>query len=353
MRRYPNSPAGNRSSPAWSSCASLPASRWKRRPGVSASPSARPIGTGPTPVPGCAANSTARAKEVPRSKTVCVWQPVEKSVWNLAGRINLRFFASLEGSRHLFQQAVSRKKLGRFDRGIPHCLGTARPCHPMERGTMTQQVLSERWIFEAAIEMRSPEERAAYLDQTCGSNEGLRKDVAALLAAHDRLPSIHPAAGAPSASATVAEPISERPGAVIGPYKLLEQIGEGGFGVVFMAEQQQPIRRKVALKVLKPGMDTRQVIARFEAERQALAMMDHPNIPKVLEGGQTASGRPYFVMDLVKGVPITEFCDQNLGTVRQPLDLFIHVCQAVQHAHQKSVIHPDLKPSNIMGTPHD
>ena len=153
--------------------------------------------------------------------------------------------------------------------------------------------------------------------------------------------------------ATVDVPIGERPGTVIGPYKLLEQIGEGGFGVVFMAEQTQPVRRKVALKVIKPGMDTRQVIARFEAERQALAIMDHPNIAKVLDGGATASGRPYFVMELVKGVPITEFCDQNHLTPRQRLELFVPVCQAVQHAHQKGIIHRDLKPSNVLVVVHD
>jgi serine/threonine protein kinase len=145
----------------------------------------------------------------------------------------------------------------------------------------------------------------------------------------------------------------ERPGSVIGPYKLLEQIGEGGFGVVFMAEQEKPLHRKVAVKVLKPGMDTRQVIARFEAERQALALMDHPNIAKVFDAGTTASGRPYFVMELVRGVPITEFCDQRRLTPRQRLDLFATVCQAVQHAHQKGIIHRDLKPSNVLVTLHD
>src|SRR5207244_3099574 len=147
---------------------------------------------------------------------------------------------------------------------------------------------------------------------------------------------------------TVDEPSAERAGTVVGPYKLLEQIGEGGFGIVFMAEQQEPIRRKVALKVLKPGMDTRQVIARFEAERQVLALMDHPNIAKVLDAGQTSSGRPYFVMDLVKGVPITEYCDQGQLTTRERLELFVHVCQSIQHAHQKGIIHRDLKPSNVM-----
>ncbi|HMF13723.1 MAG TPA: serine/threonine-protein kinase, partial [Gemmataceae bacterium] len=156
----------------------------------------------------------------------------------------------------------------------------------------------------------------------------------------------------PTQSAIPRNPV-ELPGALVGPYKLLEQIGEGGFGVVYMAEQTAPIRRKVALKLIKPGMDTRQVIARFEAERQALAIMDHPNIGKVLDGGTTASGRPYFVMDLVKGVPITEFCDQNHLTPRQRLELFIPICQAVQHAHQKGIIHRDLKPSNILVVMHD
>src|SRR5262249_25981798 len=145
----------------------------------------------------------------------------------------------------------------------------------------------------------------------------------------------------------------ERPGTVVGPYKLLEQIGEGGFGVVFLAEQTEPVRRRVALKVLKPGMDSRQVVARFEAERQALALMDHPHIARVFDGGETATGRPYFVMELVKGVPITNFCDENHLSVREPLGLFLDACQAVQHAHQKGVIHRDLKPSNILVTRHD
>jgi serine/threonine protein kinase/tetratricopeptide (TPR) repeat protein len=163
--------------------------------------------------------------------------------------------------------------------------------------------------------------------------------------------------GAPAADrarqGTVDEPIREGPGSLIGPYKLLEQLGEGGFGVVFLAEQTGPVRRKVALKVLKPGMDTRQVIARFEAERQALAIMDHPNIAKVFDGGATVSGRPYFVMELVRGVPITDFCDQNRLTPRERLELFLHVCQAVQHAHQKGIIHRDLKPSNVLVSRHD
>src|SRR5262249_54270239 len=195
------------------------------------------------------------------------------------------------------------------------------------------------------------------LDAACGQDHELRAEIEELLKHDDEAGSFLGASPVPAQVATLDEPVSERPGTVIGPYKLLEQIGEGGFGVVFMAEQAQPVRRKVALKILKPGMDTRQVIARFEAERQALAMMDHPNIAKVFDGGVTDSplatsegersgvrgwGRPYFVMELVKGVPITEYCDEHHLTPRQRLELFIPVCQAVQHAHQKGVIHRDL-----------
>jgi serine/threonine protein kinase/WD40 repeat protein len=208
-----------------------------------------------------------------------------------------------------------------------------------------------RSVFLAAVE-RAPDQWPALLDEACGDDAGLRARVDQLLHAHQAMGSIHGGAAA-APTATTDDPISERPGAVIGPYKLLEQIGEGGFGVVFMAEQQQPLRRKVALKVLKPGMDTRQVVARFEAERQALALMDHPHIAKVLDGGATPAGRPYFVMELVKGVPITDFCDQNQLTPRQRLELFLPVCQAVQHAHQKGIIHRDLKPSNVLVSRHD
>jgi serine/threonine protein kinase len=178
--------------------------------------------------------------------------------------------------------------------------------------------------------------------------------VEALLNVNDRAGSfLEPPAPVAPLIATVDEPITERPGTLIGPYKLMEQIGEGGMGLVFVAEQQQPVRRKVALKVMKPGMDTRQVVARFEAERQALALMDHPHIAQVHDGGQTVSGRPYFVMELVKGVPITEYCDQNQVAVRARLELFLAVCQAVQHAHQKGIIHRDLKPSNVLVASHD
>jgi len=146
---------------------------------------------------------------------------------------------------------------------------------------------------------------------------------------------------------------AEHVGAMIGPYKLMEQIGEGGFGLVFVAEQQKPVRRRVAIKVIKPGMDTQEVITRFEAERQALALMDHPNIARVLDAGTTDSGRPYFVMELVHGIPITDYCDRNRLTPRERLELFVSVCRAVQHAHQKGIIHRDIKPSNVLVTLHD
>jgi WD40 repeat protein/serine/threonine protein kinase len=208
-------------------------------------------------------------------------------------------------------------------------------------------------ILAAAVEMSSEEERRQFVEQACAGDAGLKKRVEELIENHFRAGSfLEPPAA--HLAATVDEPaVTERPGAVVGPYKLLEQIGEGGFGVVFMAEQAQPLRRKVALKVLKPGMDTRQVVARFEAERQALALMDHPNIAKVFDGGETAAGRPYFVMELVRGVPITDFCDQAHLGVRERLELFAGVCQAVQHAHQKGVIHRDLKPSNVLVTLYD
>ncbi len=146
---------------------------------------------------------------------------------------------------------------------------------------------------------------------------------------------------------------TEKVGQTIGHYKLLERIGEGGFGVVYMAEQQHPIRRKVALKIIKPGMDTQQVISRFEAERQALSLMDHPNIAKVLDAGAADNGRPYFVMELVKGQPITQYCDERHLPPHQRLELLLPVCQAIQHAHQKGIIHRDIKPSNVLVAEYD
>ncbi len=206
-------------------------------------------------------------------------------------------------------------------------------------------------IFLQALEHPTPDELHRFLDDACGGNAALRARAEELLQAHKDAGNF--LGGPRSLDATQDEPVAEGRGTVIGPYKLLEQIGEGGMGLVFVAEQQQPVRRKVALKVIKPGMDTRQVIGRFEAERQALALMDHANIAKVFDGGTTDSGRPYFVMELVKGVPITEFCDQNQIPIRQRLELFVHVCQAVQHAHQKGIIHRDLKPSNVLVMSHD
>jgi serine/threonine protein kinase/tetratricopeptide (TPR) repeat protein len=208
-------------------------------------------------------------------------------------------------------------------------------------------------VFAAALQKPSAQERAAYVDQACSGDPVLRGRVEALLKAHDRAGSFLQEQPARLQGTIDYEPIRERPGTVIGPYKLMEQIGEGGFGLVFVAEQQHPVRRKVALKIIKPGMDSRQVIARFEAERQALALMDHQNIAKVYDAGTTDSGRPYFVMELVHGVPLTHYCDANQFTPRQRLELFVPICQAIQHAHQKGIIHRDIKPSNILVTMYD
>ncbi len=213
--------------------------------------------------------------------------------------------------------------------------------------------MNELDIFSSALELQSPEERARYLDQACGHNRELRRRIEDLLASHAQaasfmnapaaaldLPSPASARGAGNegVSPTSDEPVTEQPGMVItGKYKLLEEIGEGGMGTVWMAQQTEPVKRLVAIKVIKPGMDSKQVLARFEAERQALALMDHPNIARVLDGGTTSAGRPYFVMDLVKGVPITRYCDEHRLTPRQRLELFLPVCQAVQHAHQKGI----------------
>ncbi len=213
--------------------------------------------------------------------------------------------------------------------------------------------MNERAIFTAALDITDPVERAAYLDQACGANSSLRVHLEGLLAEQEQLGSF---LARPLASPVLAPgnaPLSEGVGTKIGPFKLLQQIGEGGMGVVYMAEQETPVRRKVALKIIKPGMDTRDIIARFEAERQALALMDHPNIAKVFDAGTTDSGLPYFVMELVKGIPIIDYCDQRQLTARERLDLFLAVCQAVQHAHGKGIIHRDLKPSNILVAPHD
>jgi WD40 repeat protein/serine/threonine protein kinase len=201
-------------------------------------------------------------------------------------------------------------------------------------------------IFFAACQ-KPPPEQAAYLDEVCRNDPVLRQRAEQFLSAQLDIGSFLES-GAHSLTTTIDDPITEGAGTVIGPYKLLQHIGEGGMGIVYMAEQAHPVRRKVALKIIKPGMDSRQVIARFEAERQALALMDHPSIAKVLDAGTTESGRPFFVMELVKGVPITKYCDEHQLTPRERLELFIPVCQAVQHAHHKGIIHRDIKPSNVM-----
>jgi eukaryotic-like serine/threonine-protein kinase len=215
--------------------------------------------------------------------------------------------------------------------------------------------MSAKTIFIAAIELPASE-RAAYVSDAVGNDADLRARVDALLRAHDDPESFLDRSVAQFAGVDRAfeAPLpAERIGTLIGPYKLLEQIGEGGMGAVYMAEQQFPVRRRVALKIIKIGMDTRQVIARFEAERQALALMEHANIARVLDAGATDSGRPYFVMELVRGIPITEYCDQNNVPIRERLKLFVEVCNAVQHAHQKGVIHRDIKPSNVLVTVND
>ncbi len=217
---------------------------------------------------------------------------------------------------------------------------------------MTTDTSRAEAIFFAALERTDPADRMAILDRECAGDAALRGEVERLLRASGRVGGFLEGA-AVDVVATQDAAVSESAGTIIGNYKLLQQIGEGGFGVVFMAQQLQPIRRKVALKVIKPGMDSREVIARFEAERQALALMEHPNIARVLDGGTTESGRPFFVMELVKGKTITEYADANKLNVRDRLELFQSVCFAVQHAHQKGIIHRDLKPANIMVTLHD
>jgi eukaryotic-like serine/threonine-protein kinase len=220
-----------------------------------------------------------------------------------------------------------------------------------------------RQVFDAALELTFSDDRAAYLERACGDDRQLRQEVEALLrnqAAADAFfgnaqsrAMLSEAAIEKTAKKDRAITCEEGIGSLIGRYKLREQIGEGGCGVVYVAEQEEPVRRRVGLKVIKAGMDTRAVVARFEGERQALAMMDHPNIAKVFDAGTTSSGRPYFVMELVRGIKMTDYCDQNRLSPQDRLSLFIQVCHAIQHAHQKGIIHRDLKPSNILVTLHD
>src|SRR5262245_22653902 len=203
-------------------------------------------------------------------------------------------------------------------------------------------------LFAEAVQL-SPAKRIVFLDRACADDQDLRQRIEALLRSNDRAGDFletPPTGSISEGRAKVAA--GEKPGDRVGRYKLLQQIGEGGYGVVFVAEQDEPIHRRVALKVVKPGMDTKSVIARFEAERQALALMDHPNIAPVFDAGATQSGRPYFVMELVRGIKITEYCEQKSLTTRERLELFAKVCEAVQHAHQKGIIHRDIKPSNIL-----
>jgi serine/threonine protein kinase/tetratricopeptide (TPR) repeat protein len=224
------------------------------------------------------------------------------------------------------------------------------------RDTMNQMNHSlEEILFELAVQEPTPDERAAFLEGACRGYPALRAQLDALLEAHFGAAGFLPGspASGPLPVAARSVPAEEGQARMIGRYKLLERIGVGGMGEVWMAEQREPVKRRVALKIIKPGMDSRQVVARFEAERQALAMMDHPNIARIFDAGTTDNGRPYFVMELVQGVRITEYCDENQLPTLERLKLFIHVCQAIQHAHQKGVIHRDIKPSNILVTLHD
>ena len=212
----------------------------------------------------------------------------------------------------------------------------------------------EETIF-AGVKQLPPADRAAYLDQACADDEPLRRRIEALLNASEQSGAFLEVSAAPTLRRTSAAsiPLAEKPGDKVGRYRLLQQIGEGGCGVVYMAEQEEPVRRRVALKIIKLGMDTRNVITRFEAERQALALMDHPNIAKVFDAGATEAGRPYFVMELARGMKITDYCDEQKLSTRERLGLFMLVCHAIQHAHQKGVIHRDIKPSNILVTVND
>jgi eukaryotic-like serine/threonine-protein kinase len=218
-------------------------------------------------------------------------------------------------------------------------------------------------VFRRAVELDDANARAAFVANACANDRQLKARVNALLQKHADAIVEKKAVNPATSDFRSDEPASDRtadyhsggvPGLVIGGrYKLVKRIGEGGMGAVWLAQQAKPVKRPVAIKLIKPGMDSKQVLARFEAERQALALMDHPNIAKVFDAGTTAAGRPYFVMELVKGQPITAYCDAHRLTLRQRLELFVPVCQAIQHAHQKGVIHRDIKPSNVLVAHYD
>src|SRR5262245_18957333 len=207
--------------------------------------------------------------------------------------------------------------------------------------------------FAAVSELKTAAERQHYLDELGGSNPSVRARVEILLKSSHEAASFLETSPAAKLGAAIDLSRTEQLGAQIGPYRLVERLGEGGMGVVYLAEQSKPVERRVALKILKPGMDSRHVLDRFEAERQALAMMDHPNIARVLDAGETETGRPYFVMELVSGVPLTSYCDDKLLPVPDRLRLMISVCQAIHHAHQKGIIHRDIKPTNVLVTEYD
>ena len=230
---------------------------------------------------------------------------------------------------------------------------------------MKPEPAAEKSIFFDALDIESPSDRVAFVVSACQGNPKLLASVSALLREHEREdnPVDKPIAAtgrmhfsSMDETGTLASQAGHpyhAPGTMIGPYKLMEQIGEGGFGVVYVADQQESIRRRVALKIIKPGMESREVLTRFEAERQAIALMDHPNIARVFDAGVTDTAQPYFVMELVRGVPLTAFCDSKKLDMLERLKLFVTICHAVQHAHQKGIIHRDLKPSNILVTIQD
>ena len=210
--------------------------------------------------------------------------------------------------------------------------------------------MNERDIFIEALQQPDEVKRSAFLDEAWGQDTKLRDRVVDLLNQAEGLNSFLDRPAFELTESTCSTAMQEGVGTVIGPYKLMELIGEGGFGLVFVAEQREPVRRRVALKLIKPGMDSSEVIARFEAERQALALMDHPNIARVLDAGTTDAGRPYFVMELIHGTPVNTFCDESQLSTRERLELFLPICRAIQHAHQKGIIHRDIKPSNVLVT---